>query len=111
MGAPQLIADNTCAHPFVLGPEAPVDWRKKGLAGHAALGLVTGRIERLGKAANALNDPRLALTCLRRAVATPHYAQGWTARHDRNLHDSALGPTTMPARRRGVRAHLAHAKA
>ena len=64
VGAPQLIADNACAHQFVLGPEATVDWRKMDLAGHTAVGRVTGRIERLGKGANVLGDPRLALTWL-----------------------------------------------
>src|SRR5690349_15953396 len=32
VGAPQLIADNACAHDFVLGPAAPVPWRALDLA-------------------------------------------------------------------------------
>ena len=90
VGAPQLIADNACAHLFVLGPEAPVDWRKKDLAGHTAVGRVTGRIERLGKGANVLDDPRLALTWLANELSqTRRHAEGGTGGHDRDLHDSA----------------------
>jgi 2-keto-4-pentenoate hydratase len=64
VGAPQLIADNACAHLFVLGSEATVDWRKMDLAEHAAAGRVSGRPEEQGKGANVLGDPRLALTWL-----------------------------------------------
>src|SRR5579871_878632 len=32
VGAPQLIADDACAHWFVLGPEAPASWRGLDLA-------------------------------------------------------------------------------
>ena len=64
VGAPQLIADNACAHLFVLGPEATVDWRDLDLAEHAAVGRVSGRTECQGKGANVLGDPRLALTWL-----------------------------------------------
>lgn len=64
VGAPQLIADNACAHLFVLGPEATVEWRTMDLAEHSAVGRVSGRTERQGKGANVLDDPRLALTWL-----------------------------------------------
>ncbi|MDP8918481.1 MAG: fumarylacetoacetate hydrolase family protein [Pseudomonadota bacterium] len=64
VGAPQLIADNACAHLFVLGPEATVDWRTMDLADHTAVGRVSGRPEQQGKGANVLGDPRLALTWL-----------------------------------------------
>ena len=61
-GAAQLIADNACAHQFVIGPEAPAWWRKIDLAEHRVVGRVSERIERDGKGANVLGDPRLALT-------------------------------------------------
>jgi 2-keto-4-pentenoate hydratase len=63
-GAPQLIADNACAHLFVLGPAATTDWRGIDLRHHAAQGRVAGRIEREGVGANVLGDPRIALAWL-----------------------------------------------
>jgi 2-keto-4-pentenoate hydratase len=62
VGAPQLIADNACAHDFVLGPAAPADWRALDLSAHRALGTVVGKLEREGTGANVLGDPRAALT-------------------------------------------------
>jgi 2-keto-4-pentenoate hydratase len=64
VGAAQLIADNACAHEFVLGPAATADWRRLDLIAHRVVGRVGGRIEREGKGANVLDDPRLALTWL-----------------------------------------------
>jgi 2-keto-4-pentenoate hydratase len=64
VGAAQLIADNACAHQFVLGAPARADWRAIDLAEHPVVGLVAGRIERHGKGANVLGDPRVALTWL-----------------------------------------------
>jgi 2-keto-4-pentenoate hydratase len=64
VGAAQLIADNACAHQFVLGPQARADWRTMDLAEHRVVGRVAGKIERQGKGANVLGDPRLALTWL-----------------------------------------------
>lgn len=64
VGAAQLIADNACAHYFVLGPAAPGTWRAMDLAGHPVSLSVGGRIEREGSGANVLGDPRIALTWL-----------------------------------------------
>lgn len=64
VGAPQLIADNSCAHQFVLGPPATVEWRQMDLAEHVVTGRVAGRTERQGRGGNALGDPRIALTWL-----------------------------------------------
>ena len=64
VGAPQLIADNACAHYFVLGDAAPDRWRGVDLVEHRVHGLVTGKLEREGKGANVLGDPRVALTWL-----------------------------------------------
>jgi 2-keto-4-pentenoate hydratase len=63
-GGPQLIADNACAHLFVLGPEAPASWRDMDLAAHRVIGRVAGRLEREGRGANVLGDPRIALAWL-----------------------------------------------
>lgn len=64
VGAAQLIADNACAHQFVLGPEAPPGWRDLDLAAHRVIGRVAGRLEREGRGSNVLGDPRIALTWL-----------------------------------------------
>jgi 2-keto-4-pentenoate hydratase len=63
-GGPQLIADNACAHLFVLGAEAPALWRELDLARHRVACTVAGRYEREGIGANVLGDPRIALTWL-----------------------------------------------
>lgn len=67
-GAAQLIADNACAHEFVLGTPRPVDWRRLDLAHfpvHATLTNADGqKTERDGSGANVLGDPRVALTWL-----------------------------------------------
>ena len=68
VGAAQLIADNACAHYFVLGPEADTNWRAIDLAAHHAVGSirrVDGRwLDRQGIGANVLGDPRDALAWL-----------------------------------------------
>ena len=73
VGAPQLIADNACAHLYVLGPAAETDWRSIDLVEHTATGTVigdaaagreNGRLTRDGKGANVLGDPRAALAWL-----------------------------------------------
>jgi len=64
VGAAQLIADNACAHYFVLGPAAQIQWRSKDLAEHVVTGSVTGKLRCEGKGANVLGDPRSALTWL-----------------------------------------------
>jgi 2-keto-4-pentenoate hydratase len=62
VGAAQLIADNACAHYFVLGPAAPESWRELDLSTHALKGEVVGKLARDGVGANVLGDPRIALT-------------------------------------------------
>lgn len=64
VGAAQLVADNACAHYFVLGHAAPESWRHIDLAAHRVAGSVTGRGSREGCGANVLGDPRLALAWL-----------------------------------------------
>ena len=64
VGAPQLIADNACAHEFVLGPATSAPWRELDLARHRVVGMVAGKIEREGTGEAVLGDPRMALTWL-----------------------------------------------
>jgi 2-keto-4-pentenoate hydratase len=64
VGAPQLIADDACAHYFVLGAAATFDWRQTDLAGHAVSGAVAGKFDHDGVGANVLGDPRIALAWL-----------------------------------------------
>jgi 2-keto-4-pentenoate hydratase len=64
VGAPQLIADNACAHEFVLGSPASDAWRSIDLAAHRVTGAVSGKLEREGIGANVLGDPRDALAWL-----------------------------------------------
>ena len=63
-GGPQIIADNACAHRFVLGPKAPEAWRRIDLASHRVVGRVDNRREYEGVGSNVLGDPRLALAWL-----------------------------------------------
>ncbi len=64
VGAPQLIADDACAHLFVLGPPARAPWRDLDLAAHEVSAVVEGKSSHAGKGANVLGDPRVALTWL-----------------------------------------------
>jgi 2-keto-4-pentenoate hydratase len=62
-GEAQLIADNACAHLFVLGAPAVADWRSVDLIEHKPV--VTLRGQRfIGHGKNVLGDPRVALTWL-----------------------------------------------
>ena len=67
-GEAQLLADDACAHQFVLGPAASADWRGLDLAHHAVQARVdnggTQRLARAGSGAAVLGDPRLALAWL-----------------------------------------------
>lgn len=64
VGAPQLIADNACAHYFFWGAAAPEAWRDADLIEHQVLGTVEGRLQREGRGANVLGDPRVAFAWL-----------------------------------------------
>jgi 2-keto-4-pentenoate hydratase len=63
VGAPQLIADNACAHFFVEGPEAPAYWRDVDLAAYRVIGWVNDA-SFAGVSSNVLGDPRVALQWL-----------------------------------------------
>lgn len=72
-GEAQLIAENACAHEFVLGPRVSPRWRQMDLAAHVVQAVVEGhsrRYERTGVGANVLGDPRFALTWLINELST-----------------------------------------
>ena len=64
VGLAQLVADNACAHRFVLGPATDAPWRGIDLAAHAVRALLGGAVAGAGTGANVLGDPRIALTWL-----------------------------------------------
>ena len=64
VGAAQLIAENACAHEFVLGAPSEAPWREIDLVRHRVLGTVAGQPPREGRGANVLGDPRVALAWL-----------------------------------------------
>jgi 2-keto-4-pentenoate hydratase len=72
VGAAQLIADNACAHDFVLGRSATADWRSIDLAQHPVNAGVVGKLRRQGFGANVLGDPRTALTWLANELSSLH---------------------------------------
>ncbi|MDH4390457.1 MAG: hydratase [Aquabacterium sp.] len=67
-GEAQLLADDACAHQFVLGPAAGCDWRVLDLSRHAVQATIHNdgarRLVCDGSGAAVLGDPRLALAWL-----------------------------------------------
>lgn len=59
-GEASLIADNACAHQFVLGPAAAAGWRDLDLAAHRVVAHVSG-VQHDGVGSNVLGDPLVAL--------------------------------------------------
>ena len=68
VGEAQLIADNACAHEFVLGPATDTDWRAIDLSQHRASAEVVGGEVHDGIGSNVLGDPREALLWLVKEV-------------------------------------------
>ena len=62
-GEAQLIADNACAHLFVLGAAANTNWRALDLIEERPFITLRGR-QYIGHGANVLGDPRIALAWL-----------------------------------------------
>ena len=62
-GAAQIIADNACAHLFVLGQPATSDWRSRDLVEEKPVVTLHGQ-QFVGHGKNVLGDPRVALTWL-----------------------------------------------
>ena len=59
-GEAQLIADNACAHLFVLGDPTSADWRTRDLIEERPVITLRGR-QHIGHGKNVLGDPRMAL--------------------------------------------------
>ena len=64
VGEAQLIADNACAHEFILGSATEADWRAIDLSQHKATIEAVGGEVHDGIGANVLGDPRDALLWL-----------------------------------------------
>jgi 2-keto-4-pentenoate hydratase len=62
-GAAQIIADNACAHLFVLGPPTSADWRALDLVEERPVVSLRGQ-QFIGHGKNVLGDPLIALTWL-----------------------------------------------
>lgn len=62
-GAAQIIADNACAHLFVLGAPATSNWRALDLVEERPVITLQGN-QFIGHGKNVLGDPRIALTWL-----------------------------------------------
>jgi len=62
-GAAQIIADNACAHMFVLGAPSTANWRSLDLVEEKPVITLRGR-QFTGHGKNVLGDPRIALTWL-----------------------------------------------
>jgi 2-keto-4-pentenoate hydratase len=62
-GEAQLIADNACAHLFVLGAHTKADWRALDLVEEKPVTTLGGR-QYVGHGKNVLGDPRIALAWL-----------------------------------------------
>jgi 2-keto-4-pentenoate hydratase len=62
-GDAQIIADNACAHLFVLGPATTADWRARDLVEERPVTTMRGQ-QFIGHGRNVLGDPRIALTWL-----------------------------------------------
>ena len=62
-GEAQLIADNACAHLFVLGASTDVDWRALDLVEERPVVALQGK-QYVGHGKNVLGDPRAALAWL-----------------------------------------------
>ena len=61
-GEAQLIADNACAHEFIIGPPMPDSWRSLDLSKQAVTISVLGENLNKGLGINVLGDPSFALT-------------------------------------------------
>lgn len=64
VGAAQIVADNACAHYFLLGAASLADWRAMDLAAHAVTGIINDTEIHHGIGRNVLGDPRIALAWL-----------------------------------------------
>src|SRR3954452_11777669 len=88
-GAAQIIADNACAHLFVLGPATTADWRARDLVEERPVITMRGQ-QFTGHGKNVLGDPRVALAWLRQRTAPAwRDVEGGRDRHHRHLPSAA----------------------
>ena len=64
VGELQLIADNACAHQFVIGPSMPDTWKALDISKHIVTISTSNNCCNKGIGSNVLGDPRIALTWL-----------------------------------------------
>jgi 2-keto-4-pentenoate hydratase len=64
VGELQLIADNACAHQFVIGPSMPDSWKALDISKHIVTISTSNNCCNKGIGSNVLGDPRIALTWL-----------------------------------------------
>ena len=64
VGELQLIADNACAHQFVIGPSMPDKWKALDISKHIVTISTSNNCCHKGIGSNVLGDPRIALTWL-----------------------------------------------
>lgn len=93
-GEAQLIADNACAHKFMMGPAIEDSWRDLDLSSHRVQGRVSGpsgqaETEYEGVGANVLGCPRIAMTWLVNELS----AQNITLKEGEFV---TTGTTTLP---------------
>jgi len=87
-GAAALIADNACAHDFLLGAACPPLWRSLDLATHEVWGYVGDRPPDQGLAAMPGGSPHRACVAGKRVVAVRGNAASGGNRDDGHLPDS-----------------------
>ena len=103
-GAAQIIADNACAHLFVLGPPATANWRSLDLIEERPVIALRGK-RYIGHGKNVLGDPRVALAWLANELrATGRDVARRPDRHHRHLPSAAADPVRRFPRRRFRRA-------
>lgn len=90
-GAEQIIADNACAHLFVLGAPTESDWRALDLVEHRPVIALRGK-QYIGHGKNVLGDPRVALTCRQRIAPARRDASSRRGRDHRHLSPAAADP-------------------
>ena len=96
-GLAQLVADNACAHRFVLGPATTADWRALDLANHRGRMLRNGVVAEDGIGSNVLGDPRIALTWLANELSAPwRNAESGPGRHHRHLRQAGADRPGRP---------------
>ena len=94
VGEAVLIADNACAHEFVIGPPMPEDWRNTDLVAHPVEISVIGGATHFGIGENVLEDPRVGFELVgQRAPSKWYYPRERHDRHHRDLCNAYPDPS------------------